>query len=157
MLTIRFSRVGKKKKPQYRIVISEKSQDTQGHYLELLGHYNPHTKDATLKEERIKFWLERGATASNSVFNLLVTKKIIQSDKKRRSVTISAKRAEKMKKSQEKPEAEKAQPQEKQQAAEAKQEKPAEEKKKKPEVETHKEAEKDSSKDTSDEKKPDAS
>jgi len=92
MLTIRFSRIGKKRKPFYRVIISEKSKDTKGNYLELLGHYNPHTKEATLKVDRIKHWLENGATASSSVFNLLVNQKIIDSEKKRKSVFISKKR-----------------------------------------------------------------
>ena len=96
MLTIRFSRVGKKKKPQYRIIISEKSRDTSGTYLELLGHYDPHTKQATLKVDRIKHWLALGATTSNSVFNLLVKQEVIASDKKKKSISISARRSEKI-------------------------------------------------------------
>lgn len=106
MLTIRFSRIGKRRKPFYRIIISEKQQDTQGHYLELLGHYNPHTKEATLKGDRITHWLGLGAATSDTVFNLLVKHKLITSDQKRRSVTISARRAEKIaqkKKEQEAP------------------------------------------------------
>ena len=93
MLTIRFSRIGKKGKPFYRIIISEKAKDTQGRYLELLGHYNPHTKEAAIKADRINHWVRLGATMSNSVFNLMVRHKVIESDEKRRSVFISKKRA----------------------------------------------------------------
>ncbi len=92
MLTIRFSRIGKRKKPFFRIIISEKHKDTHGHYLELLGHYNPHTKDAVFKKDRILYWIQKGATLSNSVFNLLVAHKVIESAAKRKSVYISGKR-----------------------------------------------------------------
>ena len=50
--------------------------------MEVLGSYDPHQKNAIIKEERVKFWLERGAQASDTVHNLLVSKGIIQ-DKKR--------------------------------------------------------------------------
>jgi small subunit ribosomal protein S16 len=96
MLTIRFSRVGKRKKPFFRIIVSEKHKDTQGHYLELLGHYNPHTKEAVLKADRISHWLTLGAMTSDTVYNLLVKHKIIQSDTHRKVVHISDKRKAKM-------------------------------------------------------------
>ena len=96
MLTIRFSRVGKRRKPFFRIIVSEKHKDTQGHYLELLGHYNPHTKETVLKADRISHWLRMGAGTSDTVYNLLVKHKIIQSDATRKVVHISAKRKAKM-------------------------------------------------------------
>ncbi len=83
MLTIRLSRVGKKKQPTYRLIISEKSKDTFGDFLEILGHYNPLTEPRTinLKEGRIKYWLEKGAQTSPTVHNLLVDAKIIKGPK----------------------------------------------------------------------------
>jgi len=81
MLTIRLSRVGKKKHPIYRVVISEKLKDTVGNYLELLGQYNPHTNTAELNAERIQYWISKGAQTSGTVHNLLVDKKIISAEK----------------------------------------------------------------------------
>ncbi len=81
MLTIRLSRFGKKKHPIYRVVISEHQKDTVGNYLELLGQYNPHTDTAELKEDRIKYWISKGAQTSGTVHNLLVDKKIISANK----------------------------------------------------------------------------
>lgn len=92
MLTIRFTRIGKRKHPQYRVIISEKQRDTRDRFLELLGHYNPHTKEAVLKADRIKHWVSKGATTSATVFNLLVSKGIL-SGAKRRVVRISKKRS----------------------------------------------------------------
>jgi small subunit ribosomal protein S16 len=81
MLTIRLSRVGKKKQASFKVIISEKAKDTLGTYLELLGHYNPHTNKAELKAERIKYWLGKGAQTSGTVHNLLVDQKIITGEK----------------------------------------------------------------------------
>lgn len=83
MLMIRLARRGKKNKPFFRVVISEKSRDLFGTALEILGYYNPtsKTKDTQLNAERITYWLGHGAKASPTVHNLLVDQKIV-SDKK---------------------------------------------------------------------------
>lgn len=82
---IRLARIGKTKKPYFRVVVSEKTKDTHGDYLEGLGHIDPHTnpRDVVLKAERIKYWLGQGAKASPSVHNILVDQGIIKDDKKR--------------------------------------------------------------------------
>ena len=81
MLIIRLSRVGKKKHPTFRLVISEKTKDLYGDYLELLGNYDPHANRANLKVDRIKYWLSKGAQASGTVHNLLVDQKVISAEK----------------------------------------------------------------------------
>ena len=81
MLVIRLSRIGKKKKPMYRLIISEKARDPYGRALEILGSYNPFTKDLTVKNDRIKHWLSEGAQMSATVNNLLLEKKIIEGKK----------------------------------------------------------------------------
>lgn len=80
---IRLSRVGKKKQPSYRLIISEKTKDPWGKALEFLGFYNPQTEPATvnLKKERIEYWLAKGAQASATVHNLLVNEKILTGPK----------------------------------------------------------------------------
>ena len=83
MLTIRLSRIGKKKKPMYRLVISEKARDPYGRALEILGTYNPFSKDLQAKKDRIEYWLSQGAGMSATVNNLLITKEIIKGDKVR--------------------------------------------------------------------------
>ncbi|MFH1111996.1 MAG: 30S ribosomal protein S16 [Patescibacteria group bacterium] len=83
MVTIRLARIGKKKQAFFRIIVSEKSKDTKGTYLEILGSLNPHTDppQVTLKENRIKYWLEHGATTSPRIHNLFVEYKIISKEK----------------------------------------------------------------------------
>ncbi|MBT6691774.1 30S ribosomal protein S16 [Candidatus Parcubacteria bacterium] len=100
MLAIRFARVGRKKQPLYRVVVSEKAKDMYGNHLEILGTYNPNTKEVDLKDDRIKHWLDKGAQASSSVFNLLIKEKIVEG-KAQKSVSISDKRKAKKEKSTE--------------------------------------------------------
>jgi len=79
MLSIRLSRTGKKNQPSYRLIVSEKTKDPWGNYLELLGHYNPRieAKIVDLKEDRLKYWIGKGAQLSATVNNLLVTAGVI--------------------------------------------------------------------------------
>ncbi|MFA6198046.1 MAG: 30S ribosomal protein S16 [Patescibacteria group bacterium] len=83
MLAIRLSPTGKKGQKFFRVIVSEKTKDVFGDYIELLGNYNPHPNpaQATLKAERIKYWLSQGAQASPTVHNLLVDQKIIDEPK----------------------------------------------------------------------------
>lgn len=85
MLIIRLSRTGRKNQPYYRILVQEKKRDTQGKYVEIVGNYNQHTNPATivLKEERIKYWLSKGAQTSATVHNMLVNAKIINASKRK--------------------------------------------------------------------------
>ncbi len=67
----------------YRLVISEKSKDPYGHALEILGSYNPYTKELACKQDRIEHWLKNGAGMSATVNNLLIAKEIIKGEKVR--------------------------------------------------------------------------
>lgn len=82
MLTIRFSRVGKKNKAQFKITLQEHTVAPGGRHIEILGSYDPHKKSAVLKDERIKYWLAKGAKASDTVHNLLVSKGIVSAGKR---------------------------------------------------------------------------
>ncbi|MBU1164270.1 30S ribosomal protein S16 [Patescibacteria group bacterium] len=81
MLKIRLSRFGKKKKPTYRLIVSEHTKDTQGKALEYLGHYDPHTKVIEVKKDRILDWISKGAQPSPTVHNLLVDQNVIEAEK----------------------------------------------------------------------------
>ena len=100
MLTIRLSKVGKKNKKMFRLVISEKTKDPVGDSLEILGSYNPHSKDLQVKADRVKYWIGQGAQMSATVNNLFIEKKIITGEKKK-TASISKKRTEKMAKKKE--------------------------------------------------------
>jgi small subunit ribosomal protein S16 len=71
MLVIRLARGGRTKYPVYRIVAAESSRAATGKFVEVLGHYNPHTKDLSIKKEETELRLSHGAQPSNSVIKLL--------------------------------------------------------------------------------------
>lgn len=85
MLMIRLARTGKTKKPYFRVIVSEKTKDTHGDYLEILGHINPHAtpREVVLKADRIKYWLGVGAQPSPAVHNMLVENGVMEGDKLR--------------------------------------------------------------------------
>ncbi|MFA5127103.1 MAG: 30S ribosomal protein S16 [Patescibacteria group bacterium] len=95
MLAIRLKRIGRKRQPLYRLVVSDKTRDMYGDHLETLGNYNPATKVATLQVERVKYWLDKGAQASATVHNLLVKEGVITAAKVR-AIKITKNRQEKL-------------------------------------------------------------
>ena len=100
MLNIRLSQVGKKNKKMFRLVISEKARDPFGKALEILGSYNPYTKDLQAKNDRILHWISQGATLSATVNNLLINKGIVKGEKAD-AVKVTKRRQEKLDKKKE--------------------------------------------------------
>jgi small subunit ribosomal protein S16 len=70
---IRLARHGAKKHPFYRIVVADSECPRDGKFLEKVGTYNPlqDPAEVTLNTDRIRYWLELGATPTNTVKNLL--------------------------------------------------------------------------------------
>jgi small subunit ribosomal protein S16 len=81
MLRIRLSRGGKRNNAQFRITVADGRRAPSGKFIEILGHYNPHTKEKVFKEERIQHWISKGAHPSATVHNLLVDAGIIKGEK----------------------------------------------------------------------------
>jgi small subunit ribosomal protein S16 len=73
MLVIRLTRIGAKKQPTYRVVVTEARTPRDSREVERLGYYNPKTQPATLKvnRERVAHWLQAGAQPSATVKSLL--------------------------------------------------------------------------------------
>ncbi|MCC7543521.1 30S ribosomal protein S16 [bacterium] len=71
MLVIRLARGGRNKYATYRIVAAEKRFAPTGKYVEVLGRYNPHTKELVLDKEGIQKRVGHGAQPSNSVLKLM--------------------------------------------------------------------------------------
>lgn len=72
MVRIRLLRLGLKRQPIYRIVVSDVRTARNGREIEVLGHYNPRTRPSTEKfdEARALYWLSVGAQPSESVKNI---------------------------------------------------------------------------------------
>ncbi|MEE8552020.1 MAG: 30S ribosomal protein S16 [Desulfobacterales bacterium] len=70
---IRLARHGTKKKPFYRIVAADSESPRDGRFLEIVGTYNPliDPAEVSLKQERIKYWIDQGAIPTATVKNLL--------------------------------------------------------------------------------------
>ena len=99
MLSIRLSRTGKRKQPLYRLIVTEKTRDPWGTFLENLGTFNPRSKPPAInfKTDRIKHWISKGAQPSDTVWNMLVEQKVVEGEK-RKTARISKKRKEKLEK-----------------------------------------------------------
>lgn len=78
MLTIRLSRIGKKKKAFYRVVVIERTRPRGGRFVEAVGTYDPLKKPAEIKldAERVKHWLGVGAQPSDTVRSFIRQQKI---------------------------------------------------------------------------------
>lgn len=72
MVRIRLRRIGKKKYPIYKIVVTDIRAPRNGAYLEALGNYDPNlgTQLSGLKEERVYYWLSKGAQPTDTVRSL---------------------------------------------------------------------------------------
>ncbi len=66
---IRLTRMGRKKRPFYRIVVTDSRKRRDGGWIESIGYYNPLTEPETIKfdEERLNYWLGVGAKMSDRV------------------------------------------------------------------------------------------
>jgi len=79
VLRIRLRRVGKKKQPQYRIVVADSHAPRDGAFIETIGTYNPLTDPATitLDEDRARAWLSKGAMPSDRAVKILAGKGLV--------------------------------------------------------------------------------
>lgn len=73
MVKIRLKRMGMKKKPFYRIVVTDSRTPRDGRFIEEIGYYNPICEPIDLKidAERAKYWLGNGAQPTDTTRALL--------------------------------------------------------------------------------------
>jgi small subunit ribosomal protein S16 len=73
MVVIRLRRAGSKKRPFFRVVVTDSRAARDSSFVEILGHYNPRTKPAVVHvdKERVNFWISKGAQPSDSVRTLI--------------------------------------------------------------------------------------
>lgn len=67
MLIIRLRRTGKKHEPSYRIVVTDPKKSVYSPYVEMIGHFNPKTKETVLDKEKAVEWMNKGAKPTNTV------------------------------------------------------------------------------------------
>jgi len=71
LVVLRLTRTGKKKQAFYRIVAADSRRFVNSKFIEILGWYNPKTKEVSLKAEQVNAWIAKGAQPSNTVAKLL--------------------------------------------------------------------------------------
>jgi small subunit ribosomal protein S16 len=82
MLKIRMQRSGRINQPSFKIVVTEHTSSPKaGKYVERVGFYNPTSKERTLVEDRIKYWMSVGAKPSGTVHNMLVSAGLLNAKK----------------------------------------------------------------------------
>jgi small subunit ribosomal protein S16 len=99
MVKIRLTRVGKKKRPSYRVVIADSRAPRDGAFIEIIGHYNPLSNPAAIviDEEKAKKWLGQGAQPTERVAILLSKLGIIEKPTKKHTQRLSKKEEKKAK------------------------------------------------------------
>jgi small subunit ribosomal protein S16 len=80
LLRIRLRRVGKKKRPAYRIVVADSRSPRDGAFIETIGLYDPLTEPITINidEEKARRWLQQGAQPSETAAKLLTRQGILE-------------------------------------------------------------------------------
>jgi small subunit ribosomal protein S16 len=69
MTVIRLTRMGRKKRPFYRVVVTDSRKRRDGGWIESIGYYNPlkENREVKIDEERLNYWLSVGAQMSDRV------------------------------------------------------------------------------------------
>ena len=78
---IRLQRVGRRNQSSFRIILTPKRSGPKGKPVEFLGSWDPRLDKANLKQERISYWISKGAKVSPTVHNLLVSGRVISEKK----------------------------------------------------------------------------
>ena len=77
---IRLKRMGQKKAPFYRIVVSDSRSPRDGKFIEEIGTYDPTKEPAVVKvnEEAAQKWLSNGAQPTETVNRLFKNANIVK-------------------------------------------------------------------------------
>ena len=74
MIKIRLARGGVKNKPFYRIVAIEHTRKRSGKPLDIIGFWNPQTKEKKIDKKKLESWVEKGAQPTKAVEELITAK-----------------------------------------------------------------------------------
>ena len=77
---MRLTRLGDKKSPFYRIVVTDSRNARDGAYIDKVGHYNPITQPAeiVIDEAKAKDWLAKGVQPTETVRAILIEKGVME-------------------------------------------------------------------------------
>jgi small subunit ribosomal protein S16 len=74
MVKLRLARAGAKKRPFYRVVVTDSRSPRDGRFIEQIGTYDPKSDPAAfaIDRDRLQYWQARGAQTSETLHRLLV-------------------------------------------------------------------------------------
>ena len=79
---MRLQRVGRKNDPSYRIVVTDKRTGVKSDkHVDRIGSYNPKSKNFIIDADKAREWISNGVQPSDTMHNLLVSKKVIEGKK----------------------------------------------------------------------------
>ena len=80
---MRLQRIGRKNNPSYRVIVTDsRNAAKRGLPTDLIGSYDPLKGRVQIDAEKAKLWLSRGVQPSDTVYNFLVSEKIIEGKKR---------------------------------------------------------------------------
>ena len=83
MLMLRLQRIGRRNEAHFKIVVIEKTKGPKSQkYVDIVGSYNPKMGTIQMNEDKVKKHLDNGVQPSDTVYNMLVTKGLIEGRKK---------------------------------------------------------------------------
>ena len=83
MLKMRLQRIGRKNDPAYRVIVTDsRNAAKRGTNVDHIGSYNPKLGKFEIDGEKAKYWISKGVQVSDTVYNFLITNKVIEGKKK---------------------------------------------------------------------------
>ena len=80
---MRLQRIGRKNDPAYRVIVTDsRNAAKRGTNVDLIGSYNPKLGKFEIDGEKAKYWISKGVQVSDTVYNFLITNKVIEGKKK---------------------------------------------------------------------------
>jgi small subunit ribosomal protein S16 len=71
LVKIRLKRIGRKKLPIYKVVVTDERAKRDGRAIDILGTYNPKSKEIQIDVEKVNEWLKKGAQPTERVSAIL--------------------------------------------------------------------------------------
>lgn len=83
MLKMRLQRIGRKNNPAYRVIVTDsRNAAKRGRPVDHIGSYEPKKGVFTIDAEKARHWISKGVQVSDTVYNFLISQKVIEGKKR---------------------------------------------------------------------------
>jgi small subunit ribosomal protein S16 len=83
MLKMRLQRIGRKNNPTYRVIVTDsRNAAKRGRSVDHIGAYEPKAGLFTIDADKARHWISKGVQVSDTVYNFLITNKVIEGKKR---------------------------------------------------------------------------